>query len=284
METITALTQMSSAWLGAGLFAAQMAANYLGGRKEKKAQAKTDAMNDARRMEEWEATMRMEDANTVATDRRDAAIAAAGERGYSGRRDAFDMMKGADEEEAGARDALSKAINDFGIKTKEAKLAQAKEKRTGRVAKAIGGTNIKGSKGAGRAGISEAITTAIAEGKESASNTSQMAASLGAYGADMNREFNEYGQLAADNTARGNFAKWGRETARQRESAASRDQARFESAANRGYSGMIDANRKIGPRFMTPDPTRRVYPGAELENAISSGISAYNSAGRPKLW
>ena len=261
--------------------AAKFGADYLAGRNSRKAQDQTDRQNNARNLLEYDASMAESAANIEAQNQYNAALGEAGKAGLAGRNDAFSLLQDADDEEEQARDNLAKAIAGFGKTSKEARLAAAKAKRSGRVAKAVKGAKVKGTSGAGRSGIRGALRTAKATGLKRAANTSAMAAGLGAYGDDLSREMGMYNDLAGKNAALGNFSKWGRETAREREQLASQDEATMRSVAGINKSNQNYANSFLGPKYLPFDPLNRIRPnntGLNAFGALMGGAAGLNSS------
>ena len=257
--------------------ALKFGADYLAGKKRNEAQDRSDAATNARGMREYNAQLHEEAANMATQNRYLGEIAEAGEQGVAGRTEAFDMMKKANEEDAEARKNLAAAIASFGKTSKEAQLAAAKAKRSGRVAQAVKGTKVKGTGGAGRQNIRGALNTAKATGISRAAETSGMAAGLGAYGADLSREFGEYNQLAAENRALGNFGKWGRQTADNREQLARQDESTRNKVAAGRKGSQTYANRLLGPNFLPYDPISRIDPNTGGLELLSSAAGAYAS-------
>jgi len=107
-----------------------------------------------------------------------------------------------------------------------------------------------------------------------------MAAGLGAYGDDLSREMGIYNDLAANNAALGNFSKWGRETAREREQLARQDAATMRSGAGTKRANANYANRRLGPSFLPFDPLTRIRPnntGLNAFSALAGGIAGMDN-------
>lgn len=239
-------------------------------RKERRAQERADAANNARSMREYNAMLAQKMAEQDAMNQYHEGLVGAANVGHKGRTQAFDLMKQAGDEDKEAREKLAAALGEFGAENKKARLAQAKGKRKGAVRRAVRGGKIKGTTGgAGRGGIRSLASAARAQGLSKAADTASMAAGLSAYSDAAVDEMNRLSELGGDVMAQNRFADWTRRTAAQQEAAANRNQGIFETAAGRRRGDALRGAGYLGPSYLDPDLINRISPNNELEKVGS---------------
>jgi len=261
-----------AAALGAG-------SNYLAARKQAKAQREAERINNMRLKAERQAQLNEQMANDAARSQQQLDEIAARQRGHEGRDEGFQLLQKAGDEEQDARDRFAKALGDFGVETKKAKLEDAKQKRSGRVSKAVKGAKITGTLGgAGRGAIRTAGKAAVGKALDKAADTSSAAAALGAYGTDLAREMEKYGELVSQGRASGLFAQGYRNTANARERLANQDMSLGLSAAAGRAQSQLNRNRWLGPGLaLPPDYRQTIDPNTGMLELVGGLANAYGN-------